>query len=416
MSEPRRSDELLISLLRQGLHDSEIAVRLGIPTGDLRERKNELRNRLGMERYLQLTGAGGPRKRSGGKRLFLWGAAIAAGCFAILLGVANIVARDAGEEETTTREIAPTPTPSPPRAAPRVTVDGREFEDLGPLILLGGQASGDVGTVSNRAALAVVELKGTGYFSSSREAHWSIVSSSRTNAFLRLTTADRQIDVALYTRHPAMRLRRLGAGVGPLLEISVPDGSRAPTAMLRATQGARPLELRISEVGHLLAATATLSPSAVVEPASGALLDVGEARPFGSLAVSVAGWAINVCEGPIPAAGQAAPPVNCQVSWRRTNRGFTVPAAGVYSCSGGRSLRYESGEVRLEFVLQSASTSTNFACEPSEIDAGATIIPDGDWYISAWTNGAPLSLAAAGDGRLYVGAIRGNVECPCVEQ
>ena len=43
----RPSDALLQSLMREGLHDAEIAVRLGITTGELRERKAELQRRTG---------------------------------------------------------------------------------------------------------------------------------------------------------------------------------------------------------------------------------------------------------------------------------------------------------------------------------------------------------------------------------
>jgi DNA-binding NarL/FixJ family response regulator len=48
MSRPERpSDDLLLQLVREGRHDAEIAVRLGVTTGELRERKIDLRNRLG---------------------------------------------------------------------------------------------------------------------------------------------------------------------------------------------------------------------------------------------------------------------------------------------------------------------------------------------------------------------------------
>jgi hypothetical protein len=47
MSRPERpSDDLLLQLVREGRHDAEIAVRLGVTTGELRERKIDLRQGL----------------------------------------------------------------------------------------------------------------------------------------------------------------------------------------------------------------------------------------------------------------------------------------------------------------------------------------------------------------------------------
>ena len=67
MSDPRRaSDDFFIRLLREGLHDAEIGVRLGITTGEVRARKADLRGKLGDAEFNRLLDPSRPGNRSSG--------------------------------------------------------------------------------------------------------------------------------------------------------------------------------------------------------------------------------------------------------------------------------------------------------------------------------------------------------------
>ena len=415
MSDPRRaSDDLLIQLLREGRHDSEVAVRLGITTGQLRERKTDLRNRLGAERYEHLTGMVQKRELPHRTKPFLMGTGIAAGSLAILLVIANVFAGEP-EEETASRVVAPsTPTVPALTPPPQVTVEGRSYLDLGPFIVSGSSDPGPVGTVSNRLALAVIELRAVSYVVNSDFAPWALVSSSRTDAFLRGTVANRQIDVSLYTERPRGRLRTIDAGVGPLLEVDAERGQPLPAiVMLAVTEGGTPVEARLTPEGRLLIGLRPVPPERAVDAYNGSALDVSGAALFGKIDVSIGSNIRNSCD-PAPPVPQPAV-VKCRVAWLRTHRGFTVPFDGTFSCSGARSLRYEGGGVRLEFILVGQS-NTSFACAPSEVFAGAVIVPDGEWVVAASSieSGLSLAVVVALNGQVYVGDVKSAAGCPCL--
>ena len=415
MQDPRRvSDEMLLALIRERLHDSEIAVRLGITTGQLRERKAELRNRLGAERYQALTGTARRRQMSGRTRMFLWGAAVAAGCFAILLGVANIFAGDPGDDDAATARAQPAiPTRAVPIPPPVVTEDGRTFLNAGKFVATG--SSGPVGTPFNRATMVAMELRATTFVTQSSFVAWELVSASTTDAFLRGTLADRQLDVALYTQRPGGRLRTVPAGVGPLLEIEADAGFPIPpTIMLVVRQGSRPVEARLRADGTLLIAPDSLASDSVFDADTGHLLDVSRATAFGSLSSLPGTRAENGCNGSPPAPHPKAGTVACRVSWQSRGGGFSVPFDGTYSCTGARSLRYEGGGVRLEFILTGQSTAT-FACQPTSVRAGQPIIPSGEWILAATIDGVgEVTIVATLEGDLFVGEVRGEASCPCL--
>jgi hypothetical protein len=409
----RASDDLLLQLVREGQHDAEIAVRLGITTGALRERKTDLRNRLGDQRYLALTG----RLVAKRQRRWPWAAGGAAVALGSLLLMANLL--DSGEEATSegsAKAVTAARTNQDLERPATVTVDGREFEDLGQFVTNSKRDGNAISSVSNRAALVVVELRGTTYLVGSTVVDWGIVSSSRTDAFLRGTMKDRQIDLAVYTQKPQVRLRPVEIRDGPFLEASPTDSSGIPRLLIRATEGARPLEALLTEAGHLLIAHGPIDSSWVIDGATGARLDVTGARAFGTVSTSSSGSWFNGCDG-TGEDGTKLSRVHCRVSWQRGNSGFTVPVDGTYGCAGARSVVYEGAGVRLTFILAGTSTSASFACQPSPVAAGASIVPDGEWIVTAaTTSNEPLSVAFAGDGTEYVGEMRGDVSGPGLPQ
>ena len=390
-------------------------MRLGISTAQLRERKTELRNRLGPRRYAELTGTASRRRLSPRAKLFLGGMGLAAGTLGILLVIANVFAGEEGEEAPARPVSSESPTATALLPPSLVAVGGREYLDLGILIVSGSSDPGPVGTVFNRVGLASIELRATSYLATSAFATWEVVSASRTDAFLRGTFGDRQIDLSVYTQRPGGVLRPVAAGVGPLLEIDSANGYPFPaTLILIATEGGRPVEARLRDDGSLLLATAPLGGGFVVDSYTGSALDVSAARPFGKLPTNVATTIRNGCNGAPPAPHPRAGTVSCRVAWSRANRGFTAPVEGTFSCAGPRSLRFEGGGVRLDFLLV-GQFPIAFACEPSTVAAGENIVPDGEWVIVASIDGVgEVAIAVALDGQVFVGEIRGDAACPCL--
>lgn len=410
------SDVLLIELVKEGRHDAEIAVRLGITTGELRERKADLRERLGTQKYQELTDSVAPKASRQRRRFFFWCAGVAAGGFAILLVIANILAGGGGEAaEIHLTQLRHAPTAVPLRPAERVVLDGSVFEDLGPFLLMGGTGPVAVATTSNRPGLTVVELKATAYVSGSGSADWSVVSSSRTDAFLRGTTLTREFDLAIYTDRSQVQLRPLGVGLGPVLEATVPDGRYSPKLFLRATLDGEPLEVRISPEGHLFIAEATGDRSRVIDRATGAKLDIGQAQPFGLIAAGGSSSWFNACDAAPNAAAEQPGRLSCRVVWSAGLTGYKVPVAGTYACGGARSVSYETADVRLLFILRSPMSREAFACPPAPVSPGDFIVSEGEWLIAASTPAhESLSVVVGRDGTVYVGVVRGDVSCPCL--
>jgi hypothetical protein len=414
MSDPRRSsDELLLRLLRENQHDAEIAVKLGISTGQLRERKRDLRNRLGEERWQELLGQkAGRRPMSPRLKLFLMGGAVAAGVLAMLLGIANIVAGDPEEEPLVTSR--PTLAPTTVSLAPPTPVDveGRPFLDLGPFVIAADADGGLVGTASNRLALVAMELRRDSFITSSEHVNWNLVNARRSEAYLRGTVAERQLDLLVLVERPNGRLRTLTAGVGPLLAVEPESGyPRPPILMIAATQGGAPVEVRLTPEGRLLLG-AVIPANKVVDSYTGGELDVSGAQPFGRIPVTVAAQVKNTCDPGRP--GVAAAAVGCDLRWQRSNRGFTVPFDGTFSCSGARTLLYDGGGVRLQFTLVDQPTN-QLSCEASSVSAGTAIVPDGIWEVHAQdAEGTRLAIAVALDGTVYVGVVKAGAGCPCL--
>jgi hypothetical protein len=410
MNESRRaSDELLLRMIREGRHDAEVAVRLGITTGELRERKADLRNRLGHERYAELTSATAPVRHRRRRGLW-WGGGVAAAA-ATLLAAANLLDRGGDASEPPARESATAAATSFALiAGPLVEIEGRQFRDLGRVLRPSNASTDAVGIADHRAAMEVVPLVETVFLTNSASVEWTVVSNSLKDAYLRAVLSGRQIDVAIHAIGEG-RVRRVATGVGPVLELQDTGGRPGTTLLIQATEGTQPLEVHITRDGRMLIAEEALPAGTVLDNFTGAAIDVSGARPFGTMSRTVVPETQNACEPTGGAPGGEA--LRCRVVWNRWIRGFTVPVDGVYSCSGARSLEFRGDGVRLVFVLR-GEASTAFACEPSEVSAGMMIVPDGEWVVAALNaEDAPLSIVVGMDGQVYVGEVRGIVTCPC---
>ena len=413
MSDSRRaSDDFLVQLIREGRHDAEIGIRLGITTGEVRARKAELRGKLGDEGYYRALDAKVPRKRSR-RRLKVLAAAL--GVLVLLSGlllVANLIVGD-GEEIAAVRSV-PSPTPRPtPRPPAAVLVDGERFDDAGPFLSLASSSGGArVGEIENRDALSLVHFTGTAYASPNEFAQWALLSGGRGQ--LRLWAADfagRAVSVQLNTANSTTRLRGLLAGVGPVAEITSQLEVVPAAVFIRAfdDQG-RQLRTRVTEDGRLHLSSEPIPNDWVTDRTSGIRVDTSDSEPYGEVILLAGVSATTVCDLP----GET---LRCGVLWLRA-QGVEVPYEGQFICITPTVLRYEANGIRLEFSMQlTAARIGGFDCPSGSVPALARIIPDGDWEIRAYTSdGEPLSVGVLSDGTLLVGRFTGTRTCPCLTQ
>ena len=413
MSDPRRvSDDLLLQLIRENRHDSEIAVRLGISTGELRERKAALRAKLGDEAYLRALDTSRPGKSL--RRRLRWplvGVGVVA-VFGLLLLVANLVVGDDEEIAEPRVSLSPTtaPTARPPAA---LTIDGAQFDDAGPFLSLSaGKLSAGVATVENRDALSVVHLNGTAFVSPNEFARWSPLAGGRGALRLFATSfGGRAVSIQLNVANSSSRLRALLSDVGPVAEVSSTLETIQPSIFIRAYDDkGRQLRTRVTDDGRLRISQLPLPPDWVVDRGSGVRVDISEAQPYGRVVLLAGVAATTVCDLP----GEE---FRCAVLWLRA-QGVEVPYDGDFRCVTPTVLRYEAEGIRLEFSMQlNAARIGGADCPTGTVAALARIIPDGDWEIRAYTSaGEPLSVGVLQDGTLLVGQFKGDRSCPCLTQ
>lgn len=409
----RATDEVLLQLIREGRHDAEIGVRLGITTGAVRERKTELRRRLGDEAYLRAlqtrTGSGRPWLL---RRRVLLPAGIILALFGGLLLVANLVVD--GSEEIAAVRVAPSPTARPAARAPAAVTFGTErYEDAGPFLSLARSTELPfVGGVENRAGMSIVHLHGNAFVSPSDFAHWTPLAGGRGQ--LRIRAEDfggRPVSIQLNSGNSSTRIRGIATNVGPVAEVSSQFETIPPVVLIRAFDDAgRQLRTHLTVDGRLHISREPLPTNQVIDRATGSLVATEGATAFGRIVLLAGVGASTYCDAP----GEA---FRCGVSWSRA-QGLEMRFEGTFSCTSATGLRYEANGIRLDITQGFTLTRIGgFECRPEVVPALQRIIPDGDWEILAYTaEGEPLSVGVLGDGTLLVGEFRGERECPCLTQ
>jgi hypothetical protein len=401
VTDPRRaSDDLLIQLVREGRHDAEIAVRLGITTGELRERKAQLRGKLGDERYIAVTGQPS-RKQPGKRRFFLWGMGIAAASLAALLGIANFCAGADDSSEANVR-VLPTPTIHPPLRPPQVeTIDGVAFDDAGQAFSVGGKSTADVGVAENRAAVAVLKFNGTGYLSPTEFADWTAAGTNRSSFQAKARLGERVIILTLYLDNTGTNLRPLATGVGPILEISGTTSATTPTVLITAFSDQRDqYQVRVTNQGKLSISRTPIPADWVIDEFTGARLDVSGAVALGKLPGRL--QRLTACD-------QGTGSVSC--AGIINSGSVRAPSDGSVTCRDTGETVFTSGGSQVVFNSRNGRPS----CSAHDLRSGDEIVPSGQWRLQGVDSvGHATSAAIARDGTVYVGQVQGRVLCPCL--
>ena len=404
MAGGRPSDDLLLQMIREGKHDSEIAIRLGVTTGELRERKTDLRNRLGYERFETLTNANTAPARGKTRRNILIALAGVVGAFLVLLVVANIVVSDA-EEPTSTRAAGPTaaPTARPALKQPAIlSIEGEAFDDAGPFLTVAEAAGAAIGSIENRPGLTVVALHGTGFIAPNEFADWDVIGAGRTTIRIASEVGGRRVELRLTGDDQVTRLRRLADGLGPIVEASSQLEGYKPTLRLRVFGDAgKQLQARLTNDGRLYISRNPMPSNWVVDRESGRLVDTA-----GAIALAT----IVVGDGVVSASsfctGLTSEP-RCGVSLLRSKGMFTL-VEGTLSCTGPTSLRFEAEGIRLDMSRGIIVSNANpLSCDPQVVPVGTRIVPESDWEILATTlDGKLISAGVTNDGTLLAGQFR----------
>jgi len=411
MTRPRPSDDLLIQLIRENRHDAEIGVRMGVTTGEVRERKAELRQRLGAENYHRLTAGKPERGRPFWRRRWFMGAG-AFGCFGgLLLLVANIVV-DGPEEIAPARTVlAPTPAPTV-RPAAVVSVGDQRYDDAGRFFTLATENDLDfAGSPTNHASVAIIDLEDTAYIAPSEFAQWRLAGTGYREVLVEAMFGGREVTVSVSSAHSATRIGTVAEGVGPVARIASVLEVTSPVVFVRAyDERGRQLIPRLTANGHLHISQQPIPGDWVLEGTNGSRIDTGGGAEAGAVDLRPGVRAQTFCD-------DRDSGFRCVVVLQRAV-GVTFTAEANVACPTAVTRTVELEGVRLLFARGFAiSASGQEPCAPYSVPPGVGFVTNGDWEVAAETlDGLPLSVGVTQAGKLVVGTFAGDLSCPCIGQ
>lgn len=418
------ADEHLIACVREGLYDAEIAVRLGVPTGQVRERIERLVTRLGLTGRRDLRSWAGELPADGDtgsgeepvagdtpslpvvRRLL-----VAAPLLLLLVAGAVYFARDRQSPAAPAVPATEPPGSAAPAAQPTlVAVGGRLMEDAGQL-LFPSEGSGSLfssislredGVVLNLSDPAVIRF-------ASDVVDWQWDHGSSYGATLVGNLGTRQlylrVDVSILTT-------RLLPGVEGALGVYSQEHGDDPVLLLRVSDRAgHNYPIAVDERGRLFVARDPVARDAVVSQWSGERLDVSQAVAMPALSVTMDGFYYNACND-----GSRF----CNVIYKTDAlEALRAPIDGHLACLPSGLLELTGSSMRIRFEPFEIVIGEPLApiCAPpavSEVTAGTTIAQPGYYFITAFTlTGTRLSVATARDGTMYAGQFRPTLGCPC---
>lgn len=410
----------LRELLREGQRDAEIAVRLGISTGEVRERVERLAAILGIPRE-QLRnastgrGPGAPAADDAARGWQHWSKYLLLGVAGAALLTAGIfLGRLSGRSSSQpSRSAAAAATPpqtltqNPPRAATPglMTVGGHLMYNLGPFFGDYGPP-GSIADIEVREGITIIRMARAGFvILDTGFVTWRTPSSASPTSHLQLTGNVAGTEITLLLRAADANTQfLLTAGPGVALNSTAPGAK--PKIMVLALDGQERRHVEVDSSGNLFVAAAAIPKSDVIDETTGERLDLSRAVRLGEL--SFREHASDSCRSPdgIPRPCQARIYVNS----------LDAPAAG--------SVAYQAGE--LVFQDSSGLAMLRFRClstvgavcpDPpvhGDVKAGGELAASGWFVISASDEtGKALSVVVSDDGTVWVGNIASTVGCPC---
>lgn len=418
------ADEHLIACIREGLYDAEIAVRLGVPTGQVRERIERLVTRLGLTGRRDLRSWAGELSAEDDERRgeemephlalptpVLRRLLMAVPLLALAVAGAAYFALDRHSSAAPAVSPAEPLVTAAPAAQPTlVAIGGRLMEDAGQLLFPSEGSAPPFSSISVREDGAVLNLSDPAVVRfASDVVDWQWDHGSSYGATLVGQLGTRQIylrvDVSIVTT-------RLLPGVEGGLGVYSQEHGEGPVLLLRASDRAgHSFPVAVDEGGRLYVAREPVARDAVVSQWSGERLDVGQAVAMPALTATMDGFYYNACND-----GSRY----CNVIYKTDAlEALRAPIDGYLVCLPSGLLELTGSDMRIRFEPFELVIGEPVApiCTPpalSDVTAGATISQPGYYFITAFTpTGMRLSVATARDGTMYVGEFRPTLGCPC---
>lgn len=370
------TDETILSLSREGRNDAEIAVRLGLTVGDVRER----RERLGASAPISAPGQPPIASR---RRVPRW--LLAAGAVFVIGWLAfGLYLQFSGGNTTKEPEAAQI--------------------DLGRVVLT---LNGVSVQADERPALTVLTVPSGTVIRSADKAAW-VQQNQAPHALLLSHEGEGEPLLVLFGKMNDATLFEVDWSGG--VRVVAPGGeSSAVVFVISRTMAGEIRTVSVDEAGMVSVKQAALSRGLALNSLTGEALDLKKAIQLGTLA----GTSSTRC-------GYAGSPRNCVVNWLAEDGAAVSPFEGELSCGsdGSWRLRNRANGYTLLFDWVGPGCSNMLAATklPLTVSTGEKLaIPDGVFDITAIDReGLPVSLAAAGDGTLYAGKIVPTVACPCI--
>jgi DNA-binding CsgD family transcriptional regulator len=422
------AEQTLIALVRDGRMDAEIAVRLGLPTGEVKARIERLCTKLGARDRTALRDgvadvASPPPSSatsivSGQQRTAT--SLIVAVAVGFLLGV-GLMYLLPGRDEPRPLTAAPLAAPSAtsvPAASPSATVTrtpkfgvigiDRAF-DLGEMFVVLGKRFASVDHFDTRFALATVYLAGPAVvrFDGDPTVRWGGDAGSETSAFISADVFG--ADIGLYFEAGDESTRFIhGAANSVSIYTTAPSPAR-PVVLVTARNVGSPTHAARHRVAFDYAGTLFIS----TDPVPGS---VAVNEPTGDV-ISLAGL---TAIGRVAAPGYSDTTIcdsdGCSV--RDYSGGATMPLAGTLSCAADGSFVVKGAVFVLEFRNLNHPPGDPPYCllpNPVSVARGDSLPTFLQYTVTATTlTGMPLSVVSDDDGMLYAGPFSGTFACPCL--
>jgi hypothetical protein len=428
LSPPEQS---LLALVREGRVDAEIAVRLGLPTSDVKARIERLQVKLGVADRAALRDLpadwnlaprletdrsdGGVARSAYRSAMPMVGALVVAlvviGALSVILFRDTRSSTAADSSPSIAGLLSTTPAaPTPPATAVPLsptTVAGREMYDVGKLFVVAGNPF-SVDQADPREALTAIYLSAAAvaHLADENGVRWVYSSSPHAVSFLGTVGGDR-LQVSLVPEAQTTGFV-LGASDSAAVYSMVPGGK--PVLTLRVSNVASDLRrfATLNASGELFVATADTPVTVLTDEQTGEALDIRQAVSSAAV-VSSANSQSTTCDG------NPAPPSPCHVQLRAASP-VLAPFDGTVSCSAdGDGLLTPTLHSDWVIIFKSLIEPMRI-CDTSPghpARAGDEIFDSGLIEISARDSNGPLSVAINADNRLLVGTFMGTVGCPC---
>ena len=418
------TDEQLLTLLREGRVDAEIAVRLGITTGDVKARLERIAARFGVSGRSEILEAASVREdpqaaaaavpdfalgRSHLRLMLLTSTLTGVALGALLTWMAM---RDSGATDSpsplamhgaVTIVVSAAPPPSATPSHRIETINGRRMEWAGTLFRARLQQGPIVSSISTREDLVVVTLSGPGLMLAG-------AGPPRCSVFDGAVgwgpdTAGRRFNIGFQVFDRETRLLCGSADSIGLYTASAANPK--PSIVLFATgPGGAPYHLEVSKDGDLYVSAEPIPEDAVIDFTTGERLEMASAQKLGT--VPQTAW--TLCE----------PLGRCQVILRPAMTSVTLrlnaPADGALACRPDGVLELRAEGFTLEFHRLSSSGPDDPRCDSP---ASSTVrqgdeMAWGHYRLTATSaGGEPWSVGVALGGTLYVGPFATSYGCPC---